>query len=276
MMRVACQTQRTREWLDAKRGKVGASQLWRAMAKLKVKSKNGSAGDPSGECLKYMLELATEITTGFCVDHWVSPEMDYGSQYENLAIREYLFANDQPECMRTGFVLHPTLDRWGSSPDLVLERGGVEAKVPKAMTHQTYRHKYIMAKLAGLSGNALAEAVIPEKYLYQVHSCIICCERDWWDWISFCPPDPERIILPPDQRLLQIRVERDQGWVDAIEKGVIEFNGELLELTKLMGGEAMPNRLNEQLRKSVEPEPVSESAAYAAAAEYIDKQEMAP
>ena len=259
-MRIVCNEQHTREWHKAKLGIVSASQVWRAMDALKVKSKNGSSGDPSSEQLKYRDELAMEILSGAPVEHWVSPEMDAGTALEPKARQEYIFRNDCPElAWQTGFVLHPTMDRLGASPDLLIKPNlGAEFKCPKLNTHLGYLFAYAKAIApqfsadkelirAPLTGNELAEAVMPEKYLLQAHTVIACCELDALDWVSYYPSDSDigddlrdgkpwllRPDIPDELKYLQIRVERDEKKIAEIEDKVEVFNERLLEYLDTM------------------------------------------
>jgi hypothetical protein len=172
-----------------------------AMAKLGRASKNGSKGDYAAAHWNYVSELAWERITGVCADHYVSKPMEIGSQFEGEARVEYWqrFGTDVDE---TGFVLHPRLDFLGASPDgLVGRDGGLEIKVPLFSTHCSY----------------LESDSIPEEYMLQMYTNMLCCGRQWWDFVSYCPPDvaPE---LPDEFRMFKKRLEADQTMFDAIEE----------------------------------------------------------
>jgi hypothetical protein len=172
-----------------------------AMAKLSRKSKSGDAGDWKAAHWNYVSELAWERITGVCADHYVSKPMEIGSQYEGEARIEY-WQRFGVEPDQTGFVLHPRFDYLGSSPDgLVGVDGGLEIKVPLFHTHCSY----------------LESDSIPEEYMLQMYTNMLCCERTWWDFISYCPPDvsPE---LPEEFRMFRRRLEADQTMFDAIEE----------------------------------------------------------
>ena len=251
-MRIVCTEQRTQEWFAAKLGKPSASQVWRALSTLKIKSKNGEKGEPSGDQIAYKKELAQEILGGVPVDHWVSKEMDEGSALEPLARAEYISRNNLQEWNETGFILHPTMDRFGCSPDLLTTtssrggRNGAEFKCPKANTHLGYVDAFIDAQQNGLCDNSFAYAVIPEPYIYQCQACICICNSDKWDWVSFYPPEPEdsnllpdrpgakRANLPESMRYLEIPVYRDDVMIAKIEDGIKAFNARLLEYVERM------------------------------------------
>ena len=200
-MRIVCREQGTSEWMQARTGIVTASRMADAMARLSRKSKNGDAGDYAAAHWKYVSELAWERITGVCAEHYVSKPMEIGSQYEGEARVEYWqrFGTDVDQ---TGFVLHPRLDYLGSSPDgLVGKDGGLEIKVPLFSTHCAY----------------LESGEIPEEYMLQMYTNMLCCERKWWDFVSYCPPDvaPE---MPDEFRMFKKRLEADQTMFEAIEE----------------------------------------------------------
>lgn len=237
-MRIACDTQRTPEWFAAKLGLVSASNVWKTMSFLSRASKNGGKGTSSAKRLEYLYQLEREISSGQTAEHFVSRPMDLGTQYEPMARKQYMLANDVVEqSWQTGFVLHPTMDRLGCSPDLLVDpNGGAEFKVPQPDTHEGYLIDYAKATKALLKRNELAYAVIPNMYVLQVQTNIACCEREWWDWMSFAPPAPEDgfPILRESRQRLQIRVERDDKMIAEIEDNVAKFNEELFNFVEEM------------------------------------------
>jgi hypothetical protein len=200
-MRIVCAEQHSAEWMQARTYVVTASRMADAMAKLSRKSKNGDAGDYAAAHWKYVSELAWEGITGVCAEHYVSKPMEIGTQYEGEARVEYWLRTGN-EVEQTGFVLHPRFNYLGSSPDgLVNPDGGLEIKVPLFTTHCSY----------------LESGEIPEEYMLQMYTNMLCCERSWWDFVSYCPPDvaPE---LPDEFRMFKKRLEADQTMFDAIEE----------------------------------------------------------
>lgn len=187
-MRVVCASQHTAEWHAARCGNVTGSRMADAMNRLKVKSKNGVAGDWSGKHWSYVSELAWERITGVCADHYVSKPMEIGAQFEGEARVEFWMRHGV-EVEQTGFVLHPTLNYLGASPDgYVIENGKVipvELKVPQPHTHEGY----------------LEADVVPEIYVPQLLTEMLCCDRAPYGYfVSYCPPDicPE---MPEEFRL---------------------------------------------------------------------------
>lgn len=111
---------------------------------------------------------------------------------------------------RVGFVVHPTIDRAGASPDRLVsgQRGLVEVKCPIPATHIGYM-------LAG---------VVPTEYEPQIHWELACTEYEWADFVSYCP------ALPRHMQLFIVRVPRDEKRIAEITAEVIVFNREVDEL----------------------------------------------
>jgi putative phage-type endonuclease len=214
-MRVIKCKQDTAEWLDARRGKVTASRIADVMDFLKKGGEGASRRN-------YRIELMAERLTGRSEDHYVSPEMAWGSEYESRARAAYEVSTgvmvDQ-----VGFVLHPIFDYAGASPDsLVGEDGGLEIKCPKTSTHL----KWMMA------------GEVPEEHQGQMYWNMLCCEREWWDFVSY---DPR---LPRGLQIFTKRLERDEACINQIEEAVVAFNSEveaaLKPLQTLVISEPMP------------------------------------
>ncbi len=263
-MRIVCSTQGTSEWHSARCGNVTASRMADAMAKLSRKSKNGDAGDWSAAHWKYVSELAWERITGAATDHYVSKPMEIGAQYEGEARVEY-WQRFGVEPDQTGFVLHPRLDFLGASPDgLVGKEGGLELKVPLFHTHVGY----------------LEADAIPEEYQAQMYTNMLCCERKWWDFVSYCPPDiaPE---LPDEFRMFRKRLVADASKFAEIEEAATATMEHVIERVKnlrMMYPEkgAPKSSFAVDLERANIAAEMSEKEAYAAAVVCIDRAEMTP
>lgn len=205
-MRIVCATQDSQEWFEARLYKVTASKMAAAQARYKVNCKGGNKGQFTKAHFDYVSELAWGMITHVPADHYVSPEMVLGKHFEPMARAEYMDRYDA-DVTRTGFVLHPTMDYLGASPDgLVDPNGGVEIKVPKVRTHQ----------------ETIEADAIPEEYLPQMYTNMLCCEREWWDFVSFCPPDeqfgPEAMMMPDELRMFRKRLYADKEKFAEIEE----------------------------------------------------------
>ena len=182
-MRVVCRDQKTHEWYQARLAKVTASNIAAAMAKLSRASGKKKAGDWAAAHDVYVRDIAWELITRTPTDHYVSKAMEIGTAYESEARIEYWQAVGE-EVEQTGFVLHPTIDHLGCSPDGLLAKRGIEIKVPLLKTHQNY----------------ILDDVVPEEYIPQMQCNMLCCEMEAWDFVSYAPPEvyPD---FPDDLRL---------------------------------------------------------------------------
>ena len=191
--------QRTDEWLSERAGKVTASRIADVMAKTK-------SGHGAGRA-NYMADLVAERLTGVPKQGFTNAAMQWGTETEPYARDRY---SEEMLCVveEVGFVRHPTIENTGASPDgLVGDDGLVEIKCPNTATH-----------IETLRGGA-----IDRKYILQMHWQMICCERQWCDFVSF---DPR---LPLEMQLHVQRVERDEELCAEIEAEVTAFLKELDE-----------------------------------------------
>lgn len=209
------------EWFALRCGCVTASRVAEALSFLK-------RGGSSAEREKYKLELLAETITGKPAEHYVSPYMDEGREYEPLARTAYELTRDV-EVEQIGYAHHPRINRTGASPDgLVGEHGLVEIKCPKTTTHLTY----------------LMHEIVPAEYVPQMMWQMACTGRAWCDFVSY---DGR---LPDDFGLFIVRLERDDKLIAEMEEGVEQFIGELNAMCeKLLKGK---QNLEGALRASVE------------------------
>lgn len=240
-MRIVCATQHSAEWMQARTFVVTASRMGDASARYETDRKGQWVkGDWKAAHWNYVSELAWEGITGVCAEHYVSKPMEIGTQYEGEARVEYWLRTGN-EVEQTGFVLHPRLNYLGSSPDgLVNPDGGIEIKVPLFKTHCSY----------------LESGEIPQEYKLQMYTNMLCCERQWWDFVSYCPPDiaPE---LPDEFRMFKKRLEADQTMFDAIEEAAtvtMQHVAESMETLRRMypAKSAPKSKLNAELEASME------------------------
>ncbi len=128
--------------------------------------------------------------------------MERGIEMEAEARAWYAMAQDQ-DVEQVGFVWLDDRVQVGCSPDgLVGEHGGLEIKCPAPHTHVGY----------------LLEQKLPTDYIPQVQGSMWVCDRQWWDFLSYCPG-----IEP-----LVIRVERDEEYIDKLAGLLDKFLAELL------------------------------------------------
>ena len=204
-MRVVDCEQGTAQWLDVRRGKITASRIADVLDVLKKGGEGASRRN-------YRIELIAERLTGRSEDHYTSPEMMWGTDCEPFARAAYEIGTGVM-VDTVGFVLHTAFDFAGSSPDgLVGSDGGLEIKCPKTTTHLKWM-------LAG---------VVPEEHQAQCLWNMACCERSWWDFMSY---DPR---LPDGLRIFIVRMQRDNERIAQIQDEVMRFNNEVDSYTKFL------------------------------------------
>lgn len=186
--------QRTPEWVAARCGRVTGSRICDVMAKLKS---NGEAATRRN----YKAEVVVEILTGLTVEHFVSKEMQWGTDNEIFARVAYELERDA-SIDSIGFAVHPMIERFGASPDGTIgDDGLIEIKCPNTATHIDY----------------LLAGTVPADYQPQMLAEMACTGRKWCDFVSF---DPR---LPKHLQLFVRRFERDEKRIGEIEKEVERF-----------------------------------------------------
>jgi putative phage-type endonuclease len=185
------------EWFAIRCGKVTASRV----ADVVAKTKSG----PSASRTNYMAELIAERLTGQPAEKFSNAAMQWGTEKEPEARSAYEFYRNEA-VNEIGFVLHPSIEHSGASPDgLVGEDGMVEFKCPNTATH-----------LETLLGK-----MVPAKYVNQMQWQMACSGRQWVDFVSY---DPR---LPENMRLFVKRMPRDDKRIKELETEVAGF---LLEI----------------------------------------------
>jgi putative phage-type endonuclease len=195
--------QGTPEWHAARSGKVTASSINCVTAKVKT--------DKSKMREDYKIQIVTERLMGKPAEGgYFSDVMKWGLEQELFARAAYEMRSgalvDQ-----VGFVVHPSIDGAGMSPDgLVGDQGLVEIKCPLSKTHIRY----------------FLDGKVPSEYKPQMLWQMACSERAWCDFVSF---DPR---LPEDLQLFTVRFERDDAAIKAMEAEVLTFLAEVDDIIK--------------------------------------------
>lgn len=187
--------QGTLEWKLERCGKASASRINTIVER---NSKGGFYADRAN----YAFELAVEQITGVPTEMVVNQFMMWGTEKEPEA-REAYAATTFDNISQVGFLPHPFIANSGASPDgLVGDDGCIEIKCPQTKTHV----------------GTLLSGKVPEQYRAQIGWQLACMpERLWCDFISYDPRMPEQ------GRLVIIRVNRDDEYIESLEKEVKEF-----------------------------------------------------
>ena len=186
--------QGTDEWFAARLGKVTASRA------ADVMTKKGSAARAN-----LSAQLVLERLTNTKGESFSSAAMQWGVDQEPFARAAYE-AHSGVWVDTVGFVQHPTIERAGASPDgLVGQDGLVEIKCPNTATMI----------------DTLSTGKVPSNYTTQMQMQMACTGRAWCDYAVF---DSR---MPVKAQLFVKRVQRDQKFIDDMEKEIIAFLAEV-------------------------------------------------
>ena len=191
------------EWLHLRLGKLTASRFADVLSK-------GRGTAPSKTRESYMYQLAAEILSDAPQESFSSKAMEWGNECEPRARAAYEVksGNDVKEC---SFIVHS--DWCGVSPDgLVGDDGLLEIKCPNTVTQ-------IKRVLAG---------DVPKEYMAQMQGQMWVSGRKWCDFVSF---DPR---INTDADYFCIRVERDDEYIENLEKECSKFIEELKALIEIL------------------------------------------
>lgn len=179
----------TPNWQAARRGLLTASRIKDILP--------GKRGAYPATREKLLFDLLAERATGIAVEHYVTPAMQWGTDNQAGAISSYEVQRGVlvgPEA----FVLHPNIDWTGATPDgFVSHDALIEVKCPLSATHLRWRR--------------MEEA--PEEHHPQMIWQLECTGRQWVDFVSFDPRQPEHLQMfvrrfePTDQQRAEIRDE---------------------------------------------------------------------
>jgi hypothetical protein len=198
MMQIIECEQGTPEWFAARAGIPTASEFHTVMAV-------GKQGGKSVTRIAYLNKLAGEVLTGEPMASYSNADMERGKLMEDEARDLYAFQNGV-EPHRVGFVRN---GEKGASPDsLIGDNGGLEIK----------------SAAAHIQVARLLDGGLPSEHKAQVQGSLWVCEREWWDFCSYCPKLP----------LLQIRVYRDETYIKKIANEVELFNIELQQTVEFI------------------------------------------
>ncbi len=188
----------TAAWLMSRKGCLTGSRMAAAVSFLKN-------GQESAERRKLKIELLAERITDIAVDHYVTPQMQWGLDHEADAIAAYEAASGNL-VSRAGYMPHPHIEYFGATPDGFVDSDGVlEVKCPTTATH-------IAWTLAG---------VVPAEYKPQMLVECLCARRSFADFVSYDPrmPEPKRLFV---RRYLPTAEEFAE-----IESAAVKFLAEL-------------------------------------------------
>ena len=194
--------QNTQEWLQQRYGNASASRI----ADVIAKTKSGYSASRENYLTQLVLErfgIFEESYTNEAMQHGIDTEPFARATYE---LRNGVFVQE------VGYVLHPTIKHAGASPDGIVGDGLIEIKSPNSKTHFEY---------------LLGERV-PPKYIPQMAWQMACTGANWVDFVSFDNRVPEGL------QYFEIRYNRDNEYIEILEKEVAQFLIEVDEKYELL------------------------------------------
>lgn len=199
--------QGTPAWRQARAGYATASRAKDATDMLQ-------SGKESAKRRDYRSEIICERLTRQPYPKHVTWEMQWGIDHEAEARDAYELKKgvlvDQ-----VGFVLHPTIERFGCSPDgLVDEKGMVQFKCPTTATHIEW----------------IQQGTIPLEHVAQLAAELSCNpERDWIDFVSYDPRLPEwmQLFIVRYERRGSMGVMSNAKFIAGLESEIRHFNAEV-------------------------------------------------
>lgn len=186
--------QRSQEWHEFRVGKITASRFADVMSK-------GKGGKSSERRNTYLRDIVAEILTGKAKEPISSASLSWGTEVEPFAREAYELETGNV-VNETGFLLHLDHLFVGCSPDgLIGVDGGLEMKCPKDP------QVHVKTLLEGM----------PSEHIAQVQGGMYVTGREWWDFVSYDPRQPE-----PTRLYIQ-RVHRDEEFIQSLDIALLSF-----------------------------------------------------
>jgi putative phage-type endonuclease len=192
--------QNTPEWLAARCGSLGASDLHKALAR----NPKGTGWGLTRAALRR--QLGAERMTGKpTTSGYQNQNMITGQERESAAREAYCWERGV-DVEQVGLIIHPRIEWTHASPDgLVGDDGLVEIKCPTQEVHY----------------DNLGGAQPSGAYLLQCCWQLSCTGRQWVDLCSYNPDFEEGM------QLLIVRIQRDDDAIAEAEKQVEAFLAEV-------------------------------------------------
>lgn len=208
-MKIIDCVQGSEEWKQARCAKITASNIADVLSRSRDRKSEGSVRR------NFKARVISEILTGRPQENgFTNKAMEDGRDLEPIARGAYEVAKGLL-VEQVGFIVHPSIERAGASPDgLVDQRGIVQFKCAYPATHIGYI-------LAG---------EVPSEYQPQMLWEMACAEREFCDFVSYCPS------FPPHLQLYMVRFPRDEQRIVEITAEVNVFLREVDEIIKKLTG----------------------------------------
>jgi len=211
--------QKSPEWLEIKRGKIGASSLWRWLSVSKAKA---TTGKPLKERLDYEKELLFERQFNTSFEVWVSGAMQDGIDFEDFAAKQYE-AIKNVKLLEVGCFYN---EYFVASPDrkIVNKAAGIEVKI--------------------LKDNSFTEVLmsgVPDKHWKQIQGQLWAAQWEYVDYVAvnFNTKKLAIVRVLPDlefHEYLELSVQEQLVTEPFTLDNVYDIVGELPEGSDGMGG----------------------------------------
>lgn len=187
--------QKSKEWFEVKKGKLGASHAQCIQAQ--------------GKGLEtYILELMSENYSSAERESYINSHMERGNELEEQARSIYELETGN-EVSEVGFIEYD--DYVGCSPDgLVGEDGLMEIKCPSDKVYFQY----------------LLDGIVDKKYYYQMQMQMMITGRNWCDYVVYNPNYKKSIIIK--------RIEKDNEAFNKLFKGFEIAKHKINEIKKTL------------------------------------------
>lgn len=205
--------QRTEWWFAERAGRITASRMCDVMAfspgegvwKSGPRKGQQKVAQPLKARTDYAQQLAAERITGNAKNSVRAAPMEWGKQWEPVALAEYENRTGVLTTPAT-FMLHPEHNFIGASPDfLVATDGGGEIKCP----HDQEVHLQTL------------ECGLPSEHIEQIQGGLWVTGRQYWDFVSFSPAFPQHL------QLYVQRVPRDDTYIATLAEACLSLNAEV-------------------------------------------------
>lgn len=155
--------QRSPEWYAARRGVPTASEFGSIITPKK--------GEYAAAADTYINQLIDEVVRPDAGQSFTgNRHTERGEFLEDDARELYAFEREVVP-QQVGFILNDA-GTLGCSPDSLIQvDGGLEIKCPDGPTHVKW----------------MRAGGVPDEHKPQVHGSLIITEREWWDFMSYCP-----------------------------------------------------------------------------------------
>jgi len=183
-------------WMQSRCGVVSASKFGEILTP-KGKPTTGAKRQT------YMNTLIAETLMGYKAETYCNDAMKRGMELEPVARDMYAMLNDC-EPVEIGMAYLDDRRLISCSPDALIDDNGLwENKAPLPHNHVKY----------------LIDGKMPGLYIPQVQGQMWVLEREWCDFMSYCP----------DIKPLIVRINRDDAYIKALSDEIEKFVSEMTE-----------------------------------------------